>query len=170
MADATTTIAGNVTRDPELRFTQSGQARLVLGGAVNKRRRNPDTQQWEDGDPSFFNVVAWGDLAENIASSVGKGHRVIVTGRLDQRTWDSDDGKRSVVEIVADEVGPSLRWATTTVERNPRKNRRDVPANSSQRDAAMAAINTGFPQDEEPFLKRDDWALEVGITGLGEIR
>jgi len=108
----TTTVVGNTTRDPELRFTKNGLAMLTVGVAVNRKRGDEETT-------SFFDVVAFGSLAENVAESCPKGCRVVVTGRLEQRSWDTDNGeRRSKVEIVADEIGPSLRWATCTVTRN----------------------------------------------------
>ena len=120
MADNSITVAGNLTRDPELRFTQSGQARANLGIAVNRRWMNRQTNEWEE-EVSFFNIVCWRDLAENVSESLSKGSRVIVTGRLAQRTWEPPEGEqRSIVEIVADEIGPSLRWATAQVTRTPR--------------------------------------------------
>jgi single-strand DNA-binding protein len=108
-------VVGNVTRDPELRFTPSGAAVANFGLAWNRKGR--------DGEDvtSFFDVTAWNQMAENIGESVTKGMRVVVYGRLDQRSWETQDGdKRSKVEIVADEVAPSLRWATAEVHRNPR--------------------------------------------------
>ena len=117
--DSTVTLVGNLTRDPELRFTQAGQAVATLGIAVS--RRYQQNGEWQE-KTSFFNVTAWGQLGENAASSLTKGARVIVTGRLEQRSYETQDGeKRSVVEVVADEIGPSLRWATAQVERNDRR-------------------------------------------------
>jgi single-strand DNA-binding protein len=89
--------------------------------AVNRRWQNRDNQQWEEST-SFFNVTCWRDLAQNVSESLEKGARVVVTGRLEQRSWETQDGeRRSVVEIVADEVGPSLRWATADIKRNERR-------------------------------------------------
>jgi single-strand DNA-binding protein len=121
MADNNVTIVGNVTRDPEIRYTPSGQANASFGVAVNRRWQNRQTNEWEER-VSFFNVVCWREMAENVAESIGKGSRVVVTGRLEQRSWETENGeKRSVVEIVADEVGPSLRWATAAITRNERR-------------------------------------------------
>ena len=121
MADNTITIVGNLTRDPEIRYTASGQANARLGIAVSRRWQNRQTQEWEERT-SFFNVVAWGDMAENISDTLAKGARVIVNGRLEQRSWETDQGeKRSVVEVIADEIGPSLRWATAEVKRSERR-------------------------------------------------
>jgi single-strand DNA-binding protein len=114
------TIVGNLTRDPELRYTPSGAPVATFGVAVNRRWQNRESQQWEEST-SFFNVTCWRDLAQNGSESLEKGSRVVVTGRLEQRSWETQQGeRRSVVEIVADEVGPSLRWATATVNRNER--------------------------------------------------
>ena len=115
------TIVGNLTGDPELRFTPAGAPVTTVGVAVNRRWQNRDTQQWEEST-SFFNVTCWRDLAQNVSESLEKGARVVVTGRLEQRSWETNDGeRRSVVEIIADEVGPSLRWATAEVSRSDRR-------------------------------------------------
>ena len=117
----TVTIVGNITRDPELRYTPTGQTNATFGVAVNRRWMNRQTNEWEER-VSFFNVVCWRELADNVAESLAKGARVVVTGRLEQRSWETENGeKRSVVEIVADEVAPSLRWATAEIKKNERR-------------------------------------------------
>lgn len=148
MADNTVTVVGNLTRDPELRFTGSGVAQATLGVAVSRRWQNRQTQEWEEAT-SFFNVVAWREQAENAAESLTKGMRVVVTGRLEQRSWETDNGdKRSVVEISADEIAPSLRWATAQVTRNER-------STGGGRPQAAAPAPTNAPDygdfSEEPF-------------------
>jgi single-strand DNA-binding protein len=151
--DNNVTITGNATREPELRFTPSGQAVANFGVAVNRRWQNRQTQEWEEA-VSFFDITAWAQLAENVAESVGKGTRVTITGRLDQRSWETPDGeKRSKVEIVADDVAVSLRWATAEVMRNERSDsgggyggsggQRSGGGNRSQAPA--------YNPDEEPF-------------------
>ena len=121
MSGNSVTLVGNLTRDPELRYTPAGAATCQFGLAVNRRWQNRQTNEWEEAT-SFFNVVAWREMAENAGESLTKGSRVIVTGRLEQRSWETPDGeKRSVVEVVADEIGPSLRWATAQVVRNERR-------------------------------------------------
>ena len=121
--DNTVTIIGNVTRDPELRYLTSGTALASFGVAWNNRYKDRNGDQVED--TSFFDVTCWRDLADNVAESISKGDRVIVYGKLEQRSWETQDGeKRSKVEIVADEVAPSLRWATAQVS----KIRRDGPS------------------------------------------
>ena len=118
----TTTITGNLTREPEIRYTKEGQATTLLGVAVNRRWQDKSTQEWQES-VSFFDVVCWRDLAENVALSLSKGMRVVVTGRLEQRSWETDEGEhRSKVEITADEIGPSLRFATCDVQRTERRN------------------------------------------------
>lgn len=115
MADSTITVVGNLTRDPELRFTTGGRGTANFGIAVS--RRYQVNNEWQE-QTSFFNIVAWGTLAENAAATLNKGHRVIVTGRLEQRSYDDKEGqKKSIVEIIADEIGPSLRWARAEIEK-----------------------------------------------------
>jgi single-strand DNA-binding protein len=109
MTEAAVSFAGNLTEDPEVRYTEAGIARTMLRVAVSVRR---------DGEASFFTVVVWRDQAEHAARSLTKGSRVVVVGRLQQRAWTAEDGSaRSVVEVVAEELGPSLRWATATTTR-----------------------------------------------------
>jgi len=122
------TISGNTTRDPELVFLNSGMASVKLSVAVNRRWQNKKTQEWEER-VSFFNVIAYGKIAENISTSISKGTKVIVTGRLEQREWETDKGeKRSVVEIVADDIGASLSSAHVTVTRNAASISNGLPA------------------------------------------
>ena len=116
-----TTITGNLTRDPEIRYTREGQATTTLGVAVNRRWQNRESGDWEEAT-SFFDVVTWRELAENVALSLTKGMRVVVSGRLEQRSWETEEGdRRFKVEIVADEVGASLRFATAEVHRIERQ-------------------------------------------------
>jgi single-strand DNA-binding protein len=109
MTEPSVSFAGNLTDDPELRHIESGIARAMFRVAVSGRR---------DQEPSFFTVVVWRDQAEHAAESLAKGSRVVVLGKLQQRTWTAEDGSaRSTVEVVAEELGPSLRWATATPAR-----------------------------------------------------
>lgn len=115
------TLIGNLTREPEIRYTRDGQASTTFGVAVNRRWQDRSTKAWEES-VSFFDVVCWRDLAENAALSLVKGTRVIISGRLEQRSWEKGEGEqRSKVEVVADDLGPSLRFATVEVQRNERK-------------------------------------------------
>ncbi len=120
---ATITLTGNLTSEPEIRYTRDGQATTTLGLAVNRRWQDRSTNEWEEST-SFFNVVCWRDMAENAALSLGKGMRVVVTGRIEQRTWATGEGEqRSRVEVIADDLGPSLRFATAEVQRSERTDR-----------------------------------------------
>src|ERR1700728_4543346 len=151
------TVVGNITRDPELRFTPSGQAIATFGIAVNRRWQNRQTQEWEEA-VSFFDVTDWAQLGENVSESLTKGTRVVVTGRLDQRSWETQDGdKRSKIEIVADEIGPSLRWATAQITKNERRGPSDggsAPRGGGRPAPAPPAASeptAGYGFDEEPF-------------------
>ena len=148
------TLVGNCTRDPELRFTPSGQAVATFGLAVNRRWQNRQTNEWEEA-VSFFDVTCWQQMAENVSESVQKGSRVVVTGRLDQRSWETQDGeKRSKVEVVADEIGPSLRYATATVTKNERRGGDFEGGGGGGAAASRAVPNNppaGYDMDEEPF-------------------
>jgi single-strand DNA-binding protein len=118
--DNTVVVVGNLTDDPELRFTPQGVAVANFRLAVSRRVKD-ESGQWKDGETSFFRVSCWRQLAENVAESLTRGSRTMVTGRLRMRQWETQEGeKRSVVEIEADEVGPSLKWATAKVEKTSR--------------------------------------------------
>lgn len=149
MADNTVTLVGNLTRDPELRFTTGGRAVAQFGLAVN--RRYQQNGEWQD-QTSYFNVVAWGTLGENVAASVTKGMRVVVSGRLEQREYQTREGdKRTAIEINADEIGPSLRWATASVERTPRgEGGQRGGGNYGGGGGNFGGGGDAFP-DEEPF-------------------
>ena len=124
--DNVVTITGNVTRSPELKYTAGGTALCQLGLACGHRYLKND--EWVE-DPGFYDVTVWAELAENVAESVPKGARVTVTGRLEFRQWETDNGeKRSKVGIVASDVAASLRWATVEITRvtgGPGGGRRD---------------------------------------------
>ena len=149
MADNSVTLVGTLTRDPELRFTTGGRGVASFGLAVN--RRYQVNNEWQE-QTSFFNVVAWGTLGENAAASLNKGHRVLVTGRLEQRSYETKEGeKRSVVEVNADEIGPSLRWARVEIE----KIARDGGAGGNGGGGGASSGGGRAPDpvygDEEPF-------------------
>lgn len=146
-----TTIVGNVTRDPELRFTPTGLATASFAVAVNRKWQNRQTNEWEES-VSFFDVVVWREQAENVSSCVAKGDRVIVTGRLEQSRWENDKGeKKSRVQIVADAVGPSLQWATADVTKNARDDNVPPEQRGSRAPAARTQADAGYGFDEEPF-------------------
>ena len=147
MADNTITLVGNLTRDPELRFTTGGRGVASFGIAVG--RRYQVNGEWQE-QTSYFNITAWGQLGENAAATLAKGSRVIVTGRLEQREYTTRDGdKRTAIEVVADELGPSLRWATAQVERQSGQG-----GGGGNRNANAGAANRAddpYMGDEEPF-------------------
>ena len=151
MPDNSITVVGNVTRDPELKFLNSGQAAVRLSIAVNRRWQNRQTQEWEER-VSYFEVQGYGAMAENAANSLQKGARVRVTGRLEQRSWETENGdKRSIVEINADEIAPSLKFATAVVTKTPRPE----GSNFSSGDRPSSVPRSNEPStnaiDEEPF-------------------
>ncbi|MDQ3963499.1 MAG: single-stranded DNA-binding protein [Actinomycetota bacterium] len=159
MADNSVTIVGNVTDDPELRFTPSGQAVANFTVAVNKRFKN-NAGDWEDRLDGFFRCSCWRDMAENVSETLKKGTRVVVTGRLQQRSWDDAEGnKRSAFEIQVDEVGPSLRWATATITKSQRTGGASAPAGAP---AAASAPTGGAP------APATDWGTPSPVGGAEE--
>jgi single-strand DNA-binding protein len=134
-------IAGNLTSDPELRFTNSGVAVANFTVASTPRKYNSQTNQWEDGDALFLRCNIWRQAAENVAESLTKGARVIVSGRLHHRSYDTKEGeKRTVVELDVDEVGPSLKYATAKINKVSR-------STSENRSPAGQGSNTGGGDD-----------------------
>jgi single-strand DNA-binding protein len=137
-------IVGNLTDDPELRYTPNGAAVVKFRVAVNRRFKD-EAGNWKDGETSYFTVNAWRTLAENVAETLSRGTRVVVAGRLQMRSWETQEGdKRTVVEIEADEIGPSLRWATAKVERQGRSGGGEW--------SAPASVGAGSATDEETPL------------------
>ncbi len=156
-----TTITGNLTADPELRFTPTG--RPVAAFTIANTPRFPDrtTGEWQDGETWFVRCSAWADMAENIAASLSRGNAVVATGRLRCRTWeDKDGGKRAAVEMTVDDIGPSLRRAVAKVTKATREHaaangngaaaadRWSAPA--AEPDPVPAAAAAGS-DDEPPF-------------------
>ncbi len=153
------TLVGNVTRDPELRFTASGQATASFGLAVNRVWNDRQTNEKKEA-VSFFDIVCWREMAENASESLSKGSRVLVTGRLEQRSWETNGEKRSKIEVVADEIGPSLRWASAVVTKNERRSgdgagqggpppRQNGGGGGYGQAGSQGA--SGYGPDEEPF-------------------
>jgi single-strand DNA-binding protein len=139
----TMTIIGNLTNDPELRFTQAGKP--MLTGSIASNRRYQVNGEWKE-EPSYFNYVIWGDLADNAAASLRKGSRVLATGRLQQREWQDKDGnKRISYDLVIDEIAPSLKWATVTITKTAKS------AESSPTASYTADAPTPSYTEEEPF-------------------
>jgi single-strand DNA-binding protein len=146
------TLIGNLVEDPELRFTPSGVAMAKLRFAVNRRYQDRNNE-WQE-ETSFFGGTVWREMAEAVAESLTKGTRVIVTGSLEQRSWETQEGeKRSTIEVRIDDIGPSLRWATATVTKTTRRDgdwqggggggNRDIPPGPVGRD--------DYGPDEAPF-------------------
>lgn len=143
--DTPITIVGNLGRDPELRFTPSGVAKAEFSVGSTPRRYDRESGEWKDGDTLWLNCHAWRQTAENVAETLQRGTRVIVHGRLRQRSYETRDGdKRTVYEVDVDEVGPSLRNATATVNRTARTR----PAEPA--DDPWASGTAGDP-DQPPF-------------------
>ena len=139
------TIVGNLTRDPELRFTPSGTPVASFGLAVNKRIQNKDSGEWINS-ADFFNVVAWFKLAENCAQSLFKGDRVLISGRLSQENWEDKDGqKRSAYKIIANIIAPSLEFASCKIEKNPKVESGTTSSEKSADD------DLDFTDDDIPF-------------------
>ena len=141
-------LVGNLTDDPELRFTPSGAAVANFRLAVTPRVREGDS--WKDGETSFFRINVWRQQAENVAETLQKGTRCIVVGRLRTRSWETPEGeKRSVTEVEADEIGPSLKFATAKVERSSRGG--SGGGGGDWAGSAAGASKGGQFNDEPPF-------------------
>lgn len=141
-------VIGNLTADPELRFTPSGAAVASFTVASTPRTFSKQSNQWEDGHPLFLRCSAWNQLAENVAESLGKGARVTVYGRLQQRSYtDRQGGQRTVIEVVADDVAASLRYAQAVVERNKRQGGTAQFQAQPQPSGSYSAPPGGAPDD-----------------------
>lgn len=160
--ETTITLTGNLTRDPELRFTPSGHAVADFTVASTARTFDKQTNEWKDGDTLFIRCSAWRQLAENVAATLTKGQRVIVVGALKVRQYDKDDGSKGTsVEMTVDEVGPSLKNATAVVTKTTGQGgqQQAAPAQQAnawaqpQQPAQQQAANpwAGQPTDEPPF-------------------
>lgn len=148
------TVVGNLTADPELRYTQNGRAVANMTIASTPRTFNRQTNEWEDGEALFLRASIWQDYAEHVAGSLTKGSRVIATGRLKQRSYETKEGeKRTVIELELDEIGPSLRYATAQVTRAQRRTGGEGGAREE---------NFGRPQS-------DAWAPSVPATDPGDV-
>ncbi|WP_250000273.1 single-stranded DNA-binding protein [Actinoplanes sp. M2I2] len=168
--ETTITVVGNLTDDPELRFTPSGVAVANFRIASTPRILDRQSGEWRDGDPLFLACNIWRDPAEHVAQSLKRGTRVIVTGRLRQRSYETKEGeKRTVYELEVDEIGPSLRYANTKVMKLTRTTEPgstpstpaasqassfedpwSAPANTPK-EAALAGVGRGAADDEPPF-------------------
>jgi single-strand DNA-binding protein len=143
------TIIGNLTDDPESRFFDSGSFVTNFTVASTPRKLNRTTGEWEDGEALFMRCNAWGQLGENIADSLRKGHRVLVQGRLQQRSYTTaQDEKRTIVELNVDEIGPSLRYATAEVT----KNAKSTPPKANQATSTREASDPWSPAADNDLV------------------
>ena len=154
--DIAVTVVGNLTNDPELRFTPSGAAVASFTVASSSRYLDKATNEWKDGDTVFMRCSVWRQYAENVAESLTKGTRVIVSGRLKQRSYETREGeKRTVMELEVDDVGPALRYATAKVNRVQRQGGDfgGAPAGggAAPADDPWATGGGGAAYDEPPF-------------------
>ena len=159
--DTVITVVGNLTADPELRFTPSGAAVANFTVASTPRMFDRQTNEWKDGEALFLRCNVWRQAAENVAESLTRGARVVVTGRLKQRSFETKEGeKRTVIELDVDEIGPSLRYATATVVKAARfgdgsgggLGDRDGRTGAGQGNTADPwSVPVGAPSEEPPF-------------------
>ena len=158
--DTTITVIGNLTDDPELRFTPSGAAVAKFRVASTPRFMDRQSGEWKDGEPLFLSCTVWRQAAENVAESLQRGARVIVSGRLRQRSYETREGeKRTVIELEVDEIGPSLRYATAKVNKVSRGSGgggfggsgNGAPADDPWGSAPPAGTGGGGFSDEPPF-------------------
>ena len=157
--DTTITVIGNLTADPELRWTQSGAAVADFTVASTPRTYDRNAGEWRDGDTLFMRCSVWRETAENVAESLRKGMRVIVQGRLTQRSYDTQQGeRRTVVELQVDEVGPSLRRARAQVTRNQ--------AQAASAPSASASASGGAAGWRQEAPQHDPWG-EPGGSAFG---
>jgi len=158
--DTQITIAGNLVDDPELRFTPAGQPVARFRVASTPRFRDNSTGEWKDGDSLFLTCNVWRQAAENVAESLTRGMRVIVSGRLRQRSYETKEGeKRTVYEVEVDDVGPSLRNASAKVNRVARSGAGDGGYGGGQRSSGGRSSGSGG----EP----DPWASDSSSSGGG---
>jgi single-strand DNA-binding protein len=159
--DTIITVVGNLTADPELRFTPSGAAVANFTVASTPRTLDRQTNEWKDGEALFLRCNIWRQAAEHVAESLTRGTRVIVSGRLKQRSFETREGeKRTVIELEVDEIGPSLRYATAKVNKSSRGSSgggfgasgspAGQPADDPWASAPAAAASAGY-SDEPPF-------------------
>ncbi len=166
--DTTITIIGNLVNDPELRYTPTGQAVATFRVASTPRFMDRQTNEWKDGDSLFLSCNVWRQAAENVAESLQRGMRVIVSGRLRQRSYETKEGeKRTVYEVEVDEVGPSLRNASAKVNKSARSGGGSgfgggQSGSAGQGGYGGGAGNAGGRANDDP------WAAEPGDSGFSD--
>ena len=167
--DTNITVVGNIVADPELRFTPAGAAVANFRVASTPRRYNSQTNQWEDGEAMFLTCNVWRQAAENVAETLSKGMRIIVTGRLKQRSFQTREGEnRTVFEIDVDEVGPSLKYATAQVNRNTREGGNFRGGGQQQRsNSSNQGGFEGQQQQQNQAPADDPWNSAPPAGGFG---
>lgn len=170
--DTNITVVGNIVADPELRFTPSGAPVANFRVASTPRRFNSQTNQWEDGEAMFLTCNVWRQAAENVAESLTKGMRIIVTGRLKSRSFQTREGEnRTVFEIDVDEVGPSLRYASAQVARNPREGGQGGNFGGNQGGGSQSSNQGGFGGNQssggQSQPANDPWNSAPPAGGFG---
>ncbi|MFK4299458.1 single-strand DNA-binding protein [Arthrobacter sp. GAS37] len=158
--ETTLTVIGNLTNDPELRFTPSGSAVANFTVASTPRTFDRQSNEWKDGETLFLRASVWREAAENVAESLTKGMRVIVSGRLKSRSYETKEGeKRTVIELEVEEIGPSLRYASAKVNRTQR-------AGTQGGQGGGGYANQGAPaQPGQSHPQEDPWATQAGDGG-----
>jgi single-strand DNA-binding protein len=165
--ETTITVIGNLTDDPELRFTPSGAAVAKFRVASTPRTLDRNSGEWKDGEPLFLQCNVWRQVAENVAESLHRGARVIVSGRLRQRTYETREGeKRTVMELEVDEIGPSLRYATAKVQKMSRSGGGSGGGFGGGGGGGNNSNNTGGAPSQGGYAD-DPWATAAPVGGSG---
>ena len=166
--DTTITIIGNLVNDPELRYTPTGQAVATFRVASTPRFMDRQTNEWKDGDSLFLSCNVWRQAAENVAESLQRGMRVIVSGRLRQRSYETKEGeKRTVYEVEVDEVGPSLRNASAKVNKSSRSGSGSGSGFGGGGQSGSAGQG-GYGGGAGSRANDDPWAAEPGDSGFSD--
>jgi single-strand DNA-binding protein len=164
--ETTITVIGNLTDDPELRFTPSGAAVAKFRVASTPRTLDRNSGEWKDGEPLFLQCNVWRQVAENVAESLHRGARVIVSGRLRQRTYETREGeKRTVMELEVDEIGPSLRYATAKVQKMSRSS--GGGGGNSSGGFGSGGNNSGGGAPSQGGYADDPWATAAPVGAPG---
>jgi single-strand DNA-binding protein len=164
--DVTITVIGNLTDDPELRFTPSGAAVANFRVASTPRLLDRQTNEWKDGEPLFLSCNVWRQAAENVAESLRRGARVIVSGRLRQRSYETREGeKRTVMELEVDEIGPSLKYATAKVQKMQRSSGGGYGSGGGSGGAGQASGSAGAGSFDDPWASATPAASSTTNSG-----
>ena len=167
--DTNITIIGNLVNDPELRYTPTGQAVATFRVASTPRFMDRQTNEWKDGDSLFLSCNVWRQAAENVAESLQRGMRVIVSGRLRQRSYETKEGeKRTVYEVEVDEVGPSLRNASAKVNKSSRSGSSGFGGGGGGGGQSGSSGQGGYGGGAGGRANDDPWAAEPGDSGFSD--